>query len=284
MRGLAEVLVMGAWNWRDGKLSRSGCFGTGSEKVSSSQQIRCVERCGIGIRLMNNCLALGVVMFFAAMIPLHGLASATNAVDKLPAAKWDFESSDGLAMKKCAILVEPGRGKCLKLLSSASRATVKTAAKLPDVASPKAPYTLAIWLKPDKSVISDTDVEMAKLGGRRMTKFASAMHDGKWHHLAVTYDPARTNAEYAAYVDWPDEKSPWRFMSFYEKDTGMSKCILPFSFGGGKAVFGGKVGMSLFSVGYSGMIDDVTIYNRALTDDEVRDMAVVVGGVGESGM
>ena len=170
---------------------------------------------------------------------------------------------------------DPELGKCLKLVSAASRATARTTAKLPDVASPKTPYTLAIWLKPDKSVISDADVEMAKLGGRRMTKFASAMHDGKWHHLAVTYDPARTNAEYAAYVDWPDEKSPWRFMSFYEKDTGMSKCILPFSFGDGKAVFGGKVGMSLFSVGYSGMIDDVAVYNRALTDDEVCGMAVV---------
>ena len=64
-------------------------------------------------------------------------------------------------------------------------------------------------------------------------------------------------------------------MSFYGKDTGMSKCILPFSFGDGKTVFGGKVGMSLFSVGYSGMVDDVAVYNRALTDDEVRDMAVV---------
>ena len=147
--------------------------------------------------------------------------------EKLLAAKWDFESSDGLAMKKCAILAEPGHGNCLKLLAPASRATVKTTAMLPDIASLKTPYTLAIWLKPDKSVISDADVEMAKLGGRRMTKFASAMHDGKWHHLDVTYDPARTNAEYDAYVDWPYEKSPWRFMSFYEKDTGMSKCILP---------------------------------------------------------
>ena len=215
-----------------------------------------------------------VLMFSAAMISLSGLSAASaNDVEKPPAAKWDFESDAGLAAKGCAILAEPGRGKCLKLVSPSSRATVETTAALPDVVSPKGPYTLTIWLKPDKSVISDADVEMAKFGGRRMTKFASAMHDGKWHHLAVTYDPARTNAEYAAYVDWPDEKSPWRFMSFYSKDAGMSKCILPFSFGSGKAVFGGKVGMSLFSVGYSGMIDDVTIYNRALTDDEVRCMA-----------
>ena len=225
---------------------------------------------------MDNCLSLVLLMFSAAIIPLPGLAAAsTNVVENLPAAKWDFEGRDGLALKKCSICNDPERGKCLKLVSSASRATARTMAKLPDVAFPKTPYTLAIWLKPDMSVISDADVEMAKLGGRRMTKFASAMHDGKWHHLAVTYDPARTNAEYAVYLDWPDERSPWRFMSFYEKDTGMSKCMLPFSFGDGKAVFGGKVGMSLFSVGYSGMIDDVTVYNRALTDDEVRDMAVV---------
>ena len=207
------------------------------------------------------------------MIPLLGLADAsTNVVEKAPVAKWDFEGDDELAMKECAVIAEPGRGKCLKLVSSASRATVDTTAALPDVVSPKGPYTLTIWLKPDKSVISDADVEMAKLGGRRMTKFASAMHDGKWHHLAVTYDPARTNTEYAAYLDWPDEKSPWRFMSFYAKDAGMSKCILPFSFGNGKAVFGGKVGMSLFSVGFVGMIDDVTVYNRALADDEVRGL------------
>ena len=226
---------------------------------------------------MDNCLSLVLLMISAAMVPLSGLAAAsTNVAEKLPVAKWDFEGSDGLVMKKCSICNDPERGKCLKLVSAASRATARTTAKLPDVASLKTPYTLAIWLKPDKSVISDADVEMAKLGGRRMTKFASAMHDGKWHHLAVTYDPARTNAEYVAYLDWPEEKSPWRFMSFYSKDAGMSKCILPFSFGSGKAVFGGKVGMSLFSVGYSGMIDDVTVYNRALTDDEVRDMAVVV--------
>ena len=42
--------------------------------------------------------------------------------EKLLAAKWDFESSDGLAMKKCAILAEPGHGNCLKLLAQRGRA------------------------------------------------------------------------------------------------------------------------------------------------------------------
>ena len=102
----------------------------------------------------------------AATIPLSGLpAASTNTVARTPVAKWDFEATEVAAMKTtaCAIVSEAGRGKCLKLVSSASRATVKTAAKLPDVASQKSPYTLMAWLKPEKSMISDESVEMAKL-------------------------------------------------------------------------------------------------------------------------
>ena len=85
--------------------------------------------------LMNICLPIVVLMFSAAMIPLPGLAAdSTNAVENLPAAKWDFEGSDGLVMKKCSICNDPERGKCLKLVSYASRATARTMAKLPEIA------------------------------------------------------------------------------------------------------------------------------------------------------
>ena len=58
---------------------------------------------GIVTCLMNNCLILVVLMFSAAIIPLPGLAAdSTNVVENLPAAKWDFEGSDGLVMKKSA--------------------------------------------------------------------------------------------------------------------------------------------------------------------------------------
>ena len=223
---------------------------------------------------MNNSSILAALLFSAAIFPLPGFAAnPADAAEKALVAKWDFERSCTLTMKKCAIIDEPGRGKCLQLVSSASRATAKTSTRLPNVVSPDEPYSLTIWLKPDKSMIPAAYVEMAKLCGRRMTKFASAMHDGKWHHLAVTYDPARTNKEYAAYLDWPDGKSPWRFMSFYSKDAGMSKCILPFSFRNGEAAFGGKIGASLFSVGFCGMVDDVAVYNRALADDEIKSVS-----------
>lgn len=211
-----------------------------------------------------------VLMFSAAMIPLSGLAAdSANAVENLPAAKWDFEGSDGLVMKKCSICNDPERGKCLKLVSSASRATARTTAKLPDVAFPKTPYTLAIWLKPDKSVISDADVEMAKLGGRRMAKFASAMHDGKWHHLAVAHDPNRKGREYTLWLDWQDELSPWRFTSDYGKDSGSSKCVLPFAISKGKASFGGNVGFGLITKGYVGLVDDVAVFDRPLSSAEL---------------
>ena len=85
---------------------------------------------GIVTCLMNNCLILVVLMFSAAMVPLSGLAAAsTNVAERLPVAKWDFDGSDGLVMKKCSICNDPERGKCLKLVSSASRATARTTAK-----------------------------------------------------------------------------------------------------------------------------------------------------------
>ena len=46
-------------------------------------------------------------------------------------------------------------------------------------------------------LLSDAEVALAKLAGRRATKFASAMHDGKWHHIVVTFDPERKEKEYA---------------------------------------------------------------------------------------
>ena len=67
------------------------------------------------------------------------------------------------------------------------------------------------------------------------------------------------------------EKLPAAKWDFESSDgLAMKKCAILAEPEDGKAVFGGKVGMSMFSVGYSGMIDDVTIYNRALTDDEVQ--------------
>ena len=78
---------------------------------------------------MNDWLSFAALIFFVAMIPLSGLAAdSTNVVEKAPDAKWDFEGDDELAMKECAVIAEPGRGKCLKLVSPSSRATVKATA------------------------------------------------------------------------------------------------------------------------------------------------------------
>ena len=42
-----------------------------------------------------------VLMFSAAIIPLSGLAAAsTNVAERLPVAKWDFETSDGLVLDR----------------------------------------------------------------------------------------------------------------------------------------------------------------------------------------
>ena len=120
-------------------------------------------------------------------------------------------------------------------------------------------------MKPERDVLTDAEVALAKLAGRRATKFVSAMHDGKWHHIVVTFDAERKEKEYALFLDWFDEKSPWRFMSYYPREKDVASSYLPVAFGRDSLTFGGKVGWAVYSVVFRGLIDDVAVYDRCLS-------------------
>ncbi len=224
-------------------------------------------------------LCVGVAVFvLLAILAVHlatshkdapqqvGIASSAADAETGLVARWDFEGGEVRTMKGCAEVEDAERGKCLRLQSSDSRALLTAAAPLPQIGSSVRAYSLALRLKPDTDVLSDAEVALAKLGGRRATKFASAMHDGKWHHVVITFDPERKGKEYALYLDWHDEKSPWRFMSYYdkEKDKNVFTSVIPVSFGSESLTFGGKIGWAVYSVGFHGLIDDVEVYDKLL--------------------
>ncbi len=191
----------------------------------------------------------------------------------VPAGKWTFECGEVVKLENAAIANDPAKGMCLRLVSSSSKATADAPAGIPDLLSTAAPFTVMLWLKPDKDMLSDFEVAMARQMGQRATKFASAMHDGEWHHIAVSYDPKRKGREYAVYLDWPDGKSPWRFFSFRPKSKGLSQCVIPVSFSKTKVTFGGKAGMSSYSVPYKGLVDDVAIYRECLSGGNIAKVA-----------
>ena len=215
------------------------------------------------------------VLVFAATASIAAYAAAGGKPAGGPAGKWTFEKAEGLKLENAALAGDPERGRCLRLFSSSSKATAGVPSGIPDIMSVKTPFTVMLWLKPDKDMLSDFEVAMAGQMSTRASKFASAMHDGKWHHIAVSFNPARKDREYAVYLDWHDEKSPWRFFSFRPVSRGISQCVLPVAFAEKEVVFGGKAGLSSYSVGYKGLIDDVAIYPECLSGGGIVNAATV---------
>ena len=192
--------------------------------------------------------------------------TATAGADGL-VAKWDIAGGEARVKKGCSIVEDAERGKCLNIQTAEARAVFASPVPLPEVGSTARAYSLEIWMKPERDVLSDAEVALAKLAGRRATKFASAMHDGKWHHIVVTFDPERKEKEYALFLDWFDEKSPWRFMSYYPREKDVASSYLPVAFGRDSLTFGGEVGWAAYSVVFRGLIDDVAVYDRCLSPE-----------------
>ena len=209
--------------------------------------------------------AMVCVCVLALVLPCAAAASA------VPVARWTFEAGEEpVELKKGAsVLTFGAHGRCLRFADGASRAVARADAKVPDIPGAAKSYTVMLWLKPDGGLVGDSMVEMAKMAGRRATKFMSAMNDGKWHHLAVAHDPSRKGREYTLWLDWGEKSSPWRFTSDYDKNEGVAKCVLPFALKRGRATFGGNAGVGMFAIGYCGLVDDVAVFDRALSPDEL---------------
>lgn len=106
---------------------------------------------------------------------------------------------------------------------------------------------------PRALVSTDGGVTGVNIGGGNV-------HDGKWRHIAMTWEKNTTNG-FKVYVDGSVTN---------QKDT--PNVNLPVFSGSTGAYFGSYQGTSEFT---AGSIDDVRIYNRALTRDEIKALATV---------
>ena len=201
-------------------------------------------------------------------------ANPAGAAVMRTVGSWSFDGADAapVELKGAAIVSDKAHGGCLKLPSSGARAVARVS-WLPDPKNAKGAYTVALRIRPDKGIVPSAYVAMAGMtNSRRMNKFISALTDGEWHHLALVFDPARKGKEYTFYLDWPDEKSVNRFTSDYPKDGKSSGLTLPFSVSKSQVSFGGSVGLSMMSLGYTGLIDDIRFFDSALGAEEVKNL------------
>lgn len=106
---------------------------------------------------------------------------------------------------------------------------------------------------PRALVSTDGGVTGVNIGGGNV-------HDGKWRHIAMTWEKNTTNG-FKVYVDGSVTN---------QKDT--PNVNLPVFSGSTGAYFGSYQGTSEFT---AGSIDDVRIYNRALSQSDIKALATI---------
>lgn len=187
---------------------------------------------------------------------------------------WRFEGADANPVeleKGARIVTEQGRGGSLRLDSPRARAVARDVTGLPDLAADR-PFTAVVRVRPDAGVISGPKAALAKMvGSVRVAKLVEALRDGRWHMLALVFDPAQEGREYALYFDWDDPKSPYRFVATRPKAEGAS-FSLPLVVRGTTVTFGGPIRWGSFSLDYRGLIDDVVLLDRAVRGDGLLNL------------
>ena len=141
---------------------------------------------------------------------------------------------------------------------------------IPDSPSlePAGPFSVAFWLKTTQTgnkVILEKDNNAGFSVQRRGTNTlkmnvgsaaneivsAGTYNDGRWHFVVLVYRGPNNGAVYVDGVD----------------DTGVSEPGAP-TFGSGSLYIGSRAG----PVGFKGSLDEIAIYNRALSASEIADM------------
>lgn len=223
------------------------------------------EACMIGdMSFLKNFRLLVVKSALLMVCMWIGMVSAGES--PTPVLKITFDDNDPslVRVKECKVIPNGQGGHCLRIPSGKARARMTVDVPVPDIRSKERPFTAVLRLKADKGVVTEMMMDMVPMAGRRATKFLSAMHDGEWHRLELSFDPRRTGREYAFRLDWDQSQSPWRFMSYYRQDEIASQVLLPFAVEGQEVILGGSVGLPVFSVDYIGNVDNVVLYDRTL--------------------
>ena len=140
---------------------------------------------------------------------------------------------------------------------------------IPDSPSlePAGPFSVAFWLKTSQTgnkVILEKDGNDGFSVQRRGTNTlkmnvglgneiisAGTYNDGRWHFVVLVYRGPNNGSIYVDGVD----------------DTGVSKPGTP-TFGDGSLYIGSRAGR----VGFQGSLDEIAIYNRALSASDIADM------------
>ena len=235
-----------------------------------------------------------IIFAFALLLCLVWSTASWADVPK-PVGFWRFEGNtadsgsggnNGTLKGTAAIVADPQRGKCLKL---DGKGYVDIPSGVTELGN--ADFTIAAWIKTTKNgipilsksngngewevrekelYIANSDISEADNDGTveyvghscEWVRGTTSTDDGQWHHIALTWDADEEDG--CIYVDGVEGTGDVGFSGGEDND--------------GDTVRIGFSESAHSSGNFTGLIDDVAIFNVALTAEQVVELRKLTGG------
>ena len=237
----------------------------------------------------------GKILFVLVAVLCLALSTASQAKLPEPVGFWRFEGNtadsgsggnNGALKGTAAIVADPQRGKCLKLDGDGYMDIPSGVTELGD-----ADFTIAVWIKTANNGVSilsksngnteweerekefyvaDSEISEGEADGTieyvghscEWVRGSVRVADGQWHHIALTWDAGEEDG--CVYVDGVEGTDDMGFSGGADNDGDTIR--IGFS-------------ESVHSSGnFVGLIDDVAIFDVALTAEQVVELRRLSGG------
>lgn len=153
-----------------------------------------------------------------------------------------------------------------------------SAEAVPDLGSANRAWTVMIEIRPDRDMLDRLDAY-----GKMFLKLSAggmytALTDGQWHLVALTFDPDRMVSVqrpqghhwYTTYVDPQYPTSACHVVSHDGTRKGRIEFLMPISTKRNSVILGGPLGYRGHAVPYKGEMRNVRVFDRLLSEEEIK--------------
>lgn len=187
-----------------------------------------------------------------------------NAAGGPVAESVDWARGGGCLELPCSNTGDPNPNNC------GSAVATLTSGKTLDMSRTEGGWTVATWIRGSQSLVDA--IGSSGFSGDDMTKFKTALGDGKWHPLVVVYRPGNSSDFYHVYVDAFDGKSVADITAGGNDSKGHPAWHIPLTVSNDKVTLGGDIGGSFkilfktynINATFFGGLDDCVVIDREL--------------------
>lgn len=153
-----------------------------------------------------------------------------------------------------------------------------SAEAVPDLGSTNRAWSVMMEIRPDRDMLDRLDAYGKMFLKLSVVGMYTALTDGQWHLVALTFDPDRMVSTqrpqghhwYTTYVDPQCPTSACHVVSHDGTRKGRLEFLMPISTKRNSVILGGPLGYREHTVPYKGEMRNVRVFDRLLSEEEIK--------------